>query len=120
MAHLAAAGRAVAADLADRERREGVLEVEALRLVAVGGEVRRIASELRQNCAKIAPELRRIARAWSPSRFSYFCMSLESPSVHVASDCVSPRVKSAEPCTDGGSGDIRIVIGRTSVVDRPS
>ena len=34
--------------------------------------------------------------------------------------CVSPRVKSAEPCTDGGSGDIRIVMGRTSVVDRPS
>mmetsp|Transcript_22479 Transcript_22479/g.53350 ORF Transcript_22479/g.53350 Transcript_22479/m.53350 type:complete len:306 (-) Transcript_22479:641-1558(-) len=51
---------------------------------------------------------------------SYLSDIEASPSVTVASDCVSPRVKSAEPCTILGRQAMRMSMARTSVVPRPS
>ncbi len=47
------------------------------------------------------------------------CESRSVPSVAATSACVSPRVKSAEPWTRG-SRPVRISIGRTVRVSRPS
>ncbi len=47
------------------------------------------------------------------------CSSRAVPSVLTTSACVSPRVNSAEPCVRG-STPVRIVIGRTVRVSRPS
>ena len=47
------------------------------------------------------------------------CESRSVPSVAATSAWVSPRVKSAEPCTRG-SRLVRISIGRTVRVSRPS
>mmetsp|Transcript_22386 Transcript_22386/g.66016 ORF Transcript_22386/g.66016 Transcript_22386/m.66016 type:complete len:280 (-) Transcript_22386:115-954(-) len=50
---------------------------------------------------------------------SNFCSELASPSVTVARDCVSPRVKRADPCARGRM-DVDIFRGRTERVSRPS
>ena len=47
------------------------------------------------------------------------CASRPVPSVVVTSACVSPRVKSAEPCVRG-STPVSTVIGRTVRMSRPS
>ena len=47
------------------------------------------------------------------------CSSRAVPSVATTSACVSPRVNSAEPCVRG-STPVRIAIGRTVRVSRPS
>ncbi len=56
---------------------------------------------------------------YSPSSASMFCSSPFVPSVATTSACVSPRVNSAEPCVRG-STPVRISIGRTVRVSRPS
>ncbi len=55
----------------------------------------------------------------SPSNVSIFCASSAVPSVQVTSACVSPRVKTAEPCVRGRT-PVSIQIGRTSSNFRPS
>ena len=50
---------------------------------------------------------------------SMICSSSAVPSVVTTRACVSPRVKSAEPCVLGRTS-ISHVIGRMSVADRPS
>jgi hypothetical protein len=47
------------------------------------------------------------------------CSSRAVPSVATTIACVSPRVNSAEPCVRG-STPVRIEIGRTVRVSRPS
>ena len=55
----------------------------------------------------------------SPSISSRICSSRAVPKVATAKDCVSPRVKIAEPC-GRGSTSISQVIGRISSKPRPS
>ncbi len=47
------------------------------------------------------------------------CSSLPVPKVATTNACVSPRVNKAEPCVRGNT-PVRIVIGRTVRVSRPS
>ena len=56
---------------------------------------------------------------YSPASASMICSSRPVPSVTVTSACVSPRVNSAEPWVRG-STPVRMVIGRTVRVSRPS
>ena len=55
----------------------------------------------------------------SPSSASMRCSSSDVPNVTTARLCVSPRVKSAEPCVRG-STPISQVIARMPVGPRPS
>src|SRR2546427_2744805 len=55
----------------------------------------------------------------SPSKLSIFCASSAVPSVQVTSACVSPRVKTEDPCVRG-STLVSIQIARTSSNLRPS
>ena len=55
----------------------------------------------------------------SPISASMICSSRAVPSVLTTSACVSPRVNSAEPCVRG-STPVRMEIGRTVRVSRPS
>ena len=56
---------------------------------------------------------------YSPISASIFCSSRAVPSVAMTSAWVSPRVNSAEPWVRG-STPVRIAIGRTVRVSRPS
>ena len=56
---------------------------------------------------------------YSPISASMRCSSRAVPSVATTIACVSPRVNSAEPCVRG-STPVRMVIGRTVRVSRPS
>ena len=56
---------------------------------------------------------------YSPISASMICSSRAVPSVATTIACVSPRVNSAEPCVRG-STPVRIEIGRTVRVSRPS
>ena len=57
--------------------------------------------------------------SYSPASASMRCASRSVPSVVTTSACVSPRVNSAEPWVRG-STPVRISIGRTVRVSRPS
>ena len=56
---------------------------------------------------------------YSPISASMICSSRAVPSVATTSACVSPRVNRTEPCVRG-STPVRIAIGRTVRVSRPS